>query len=521
MQKTLELKLTPAEAADKNKFTQISAKKLGISVSEISQILIQKKSIDARSRSQIWVNLTVLVLIGEQIENDLSKKYNFQDVSKSPKVVIVGAGPAGLFAALKAIELNLKPIVIERGKTVEDRKKDIAQLNRGISLNEDSNYCFGEGGAGTYSDGKLYTRSNKRGDTNRIKELLVYHGAEENILYETHAHVGTDKLPRIISNIRKTILDCGGEFHFNSKIVDLEIENQKIKSISDQNNTKFSGISYVFATGHSARDIYQLLHKKQIKIEAKSFAMGVRVEHQQKTIDAIQYHCKIKDINLPAATYSLVNQVKDRGVYSFCMCPGGTIVPATTNNGEIVVNGMSNSQRNSEFANSGIVTEIKLDDIKEYIEKYGDLGGLMFQQEVEKLAFQNANSGLKAPAQTVEDFVNKRKSVKLPETSYNPGVVSSEIHKWLPKFIAESLREGFIKFNQKMNGFVSNQALIIGVESRTSSPVRIPRDKESLQHIEISNLYPCGEGAGYAGGIVSSAMDGENCVMKIESKLRL
>lgn len=505
MQKELQLTLSPKDATFISDNKTLVAAELKISELDISYIKVDRKSIDARKK-QVKINVWLTVFINElPKQEDINISY--PNVSDKEPVIIVGAGPAGLFAALKLIELGLKPIVLERGKTVSERKIDLAKINREHIVDPDSNYAFGEGGAGTFSDGKLYTRSKKRGNVAKILDVLTQHGADKDILVDTHPHIGTNKLPRIIKAIRETILNSGGEVHFQHRVTDFVIDEQRITSVI-ANNKEFKGKAVVLATGHSARDIYELLHAKQIKLEEKDFAMGVRVEHPQGLIDSIQYHCKIRDEYLPAASYSLVKQIKNRGVYSFCMCPGGFIVPAATSPEEIVVNGMSPSKRDSKFANSGMVVQIKAEDLQEYKE-YGVLAGLKFQENLEKLAFINGGSGQIAPAQRLQDFVKGKLSKDLPETSYHPGIISSPLHFWLPEIIGERLQEGFKAFNQKMHGYVSNEAVVIGVESRTSSPVRIPRDKESLKHIEITNLYPAGEGAGYAGGIVSAAVDGE------------
>jgi uncharacterized FAD-dependent dehydrogenase len=437
--------------------------------------------------------------------------FDYKEVSKAKEIHIIGFGPAGMYAALRCIELGYKPIVLERGKNVQDRRRDLKAINQDQVVNENSNYCFGEGGAGTYSDGKLYTRSLKRGDVRRIFENLVFHGATTQILVDAHPHIGTNKLPKIIENIRATILKFGGEIHFETSVVDFTVKNNKLQAIQLQNGQEMAVNSVILATGHSARDIYELLHKKEIALKAKSFAMGVRVEHPQEIIDQIQYHCSgERDELLPAAAYSLVHQVKNRGVYSFCMCPGGFIVPAATANGEVVVNGMSPSRRNNKFANSGIVVELDIDkDFKKY-EEFGALKGLEFQKDLEKIAFNAGGRSQTAPAQRLVDFVDGRISTDLNETSYQPGLNSAPLHSLLPKIIGGRLRKGFAAFGQKMHGFYTNEANIIGVESRTSSPVNIPR-KENLEHTEIAGLFPCGEGGGYAGGIVSAAMDGERC----------
>ena len=512
MQKIINLSLSPKRASEEKYFKHDAAEFLHLKEEEITSIKILRKSIDARKKF-IKINLQLEVWWGEPPVKERFE-LNLKDVSDKPTVIIIGAGPAGLFAALKLIEKGLKPVIFERGKDVKERKKDIQALNTNKSVNPESNYCFGEGGAGTFSDGKLYTRSKKRGDVNRILNILQLHGASKNILSDAHPHIGTNKLPGIIVKIRETVKNAGGEIYFNTRIDDFIIENNEIKGVVTQNGEKVFGKAVISATGHSARDIYELLYKKNILLEEKSFAMGVRVEHPQGLIDSIQYSCKIRSDYLPAAAYSLVSQVQGRGVYSFCMCPGGFIVPAVTGTEEIVVNGMSPSGRNSKFANSGTVVEIRTEDFPER-EKYGVLAGLKFQEQFEKLAFQNGGRGLTAPAQRLHDFVNGKISASLPETSYYPGIVSSPLHFWLPEHIGKRLREGFKIFGKKMNGFLTNEAVILAAESRTSSPVRIPRDRETLQHPQIKNLYPCGEGAGYAGGIISAAVDGERCAGKI------
>jgi uncharacterized protein len=434
-------------------------------------------------------------------------------------VIIVGAGPAGLFAALTLIENGMKPIIIERGKDVKARKFDIAQINREHIVNPDSNYCFGEGGAGTYSDGKLYTRSTKRGNISEILAMLVSHGADEDILIDSHPHIGTDKLPAIIGAMRQTILDAGGEIYFNRRIADIIIQNGKVKSVEDKNGERFEAQAVILATGHSARDIYELLHKKGLALEAKSFALGVRAEHPQELIDSIQYRQSPRDQYLPAAPYSLVKQVEGRGVFSFCMCPGGIIVPAATETGQVVVNGMSNSRRNSPYANSGIVVQIDPSDIA-YLSEYGPFAGLELQRRVEDACWRAAGMSQSAPAQRITDFTKGIVSTSLPGCSYNPGIVSAPLHELLPPFVAGRLQEAFLQFDKMMSGYHTSEAVILGTESRTSSPIRIPRNAETLEHIQLAGLFPCGEGAGYSGGIVSSAMDGVSCAQAVVRKYR-
>ena len=510
MIKEIQLRVNLVEERKENILLYKASKQLGVTKTEISAVKVLRKSIDARKKDIIF-NYKVAVYINENIPEKSDYIFEYKDVSKAKEIHIIGFGPAGMYAALRCIELGYKPIVLERGKNVQDRRRDLKAINQDHFVNEDSNYCFGEGGAGTYSDGKLYTRSLKRGDVRRIFENLVYHGATEQILVDAHPHIGTNKLPKIIQNIRENIIKYGGEIHFDSRVTDFKIKNNKLQAIQLQNGTKMAVNSVILATGHSARDIYELLHKKEIALKAKSFAMGVRVEHPQEIIDQIQYHCSgERDELLPAAAYSLVHQVNDRGVYSFCMCPGGFIVPAATANGEVVVNGMSPSRRNNKFANSGIVVELDIDrDFKKY-EKFGPLKGLEFQKDLEKIAFFAGGRTQTAPAQRLVDFVDGKLSPELNETSYQPGLKSAPLHSLLPKIIGSRLRKGFAAFGQKMHGYHTNEANIIGVESRTSSPVNIPR-KDSLEHPEIEGLFPCGEGGGYAGGIVSAAMDGERC----------
>ena len=510
MVKEIQLRVNLIEERKENALLYKASQKLGVDKSEISAVKVLRKSIDARKKEIIF-NYKVAVYINEQVPEKSDYAFEYKDVSHAKEIHIIGFGPAGMYAALRCIELGYKPIVLERGKNVQDRRRDLKAINQDHIVNEDSNYCFGEGGAGTYSDGKLYTRSLKRGDVRRIFENLVFHGATDQILVDAHPHIGTNKLPKIIENIRKNILKYGGEIHFESKVTNFKIKNNKLLAIQLKDGREMAVNSVILATGHSARDIYELLHKKEIALKAKSFAMGVRVEHPQEIIDEIQYHCSgQRDELLPAAAYSLVHQVKNRGVYSFCMCPGGFIVPAATANGEVVVNGMSPSRRNNRFANSGIVVELDIDkDFKKY-EQFGALKGLEFQKDLEKISFFAGGRTQTAPAQRLVDFVDGKLSSDLNDCSYQPGLNSAPLHSLLPKIIGGRLRKGFAAFGQKMHGYYTNEANIIGVESRTSSPVNIPR-KETLEHTEIEGLFPCGEGGGYAGGIVSAAMDGERC----------
>jgi len=510
MIKDIQLRVPIKEENIPNILLKKSAEFLNISRDTITGIKVLRKSIDARKRNIIF-NYKVAVYIKEDLPITSEYVFNYKEVSNAKPIHIIGFGPAGMYASLRCLELGYKPIVLERGKNVQERRRDLKAINRDHFVNEDSNYCFGEGGAGTYSDGKLYTRSLKRGDVRKIFENLVFHGATDQILVDAHPHIGTNKLPKVVQNIRETILKHGGEIHFKSRVIDFIIKDDKIQAIKLQNGDEMAVNRVILATGHSARDIFYLLQKKKIALKAKSFAMGVRIEHPQHIIDSIQYHCSGKRHELlPPAAYSLVEQIRDRGVYSFCMCPGGFIVPAATANGEVVVNGMSPSKRNNEFANSGIVVEINADkDLKKY-EQFGPLKGLEYQKDLERLAFTSGGSTQSAPAQRLTDFVDGNLSEDLNPTSYQPGLKSAPLHSLLPKLIGGRLRTGFKVFGEKMKGYYTAEANVIGVESRTSSPVNIPRN-ERLEHPEISNLFPCGEGGGYAGGIVSAAMDGERC----------
>jgi len=519
MGKQVQINLAPAPAADEAVIKKIAASLAGIDQAAVSAIRVLKRSIDARKKN-IRVNLTVEVIYGGDSAKPVISPFIPVDVSLKKEVIIVGAGPAGLFAALRLIELGLRPVIIERGRDVSSRKKDIARISREQIVDPDSNYCFGEGGAGTFSDGKLYTRSKKRGDNTRVLELLCLHGANENILYEAHPHLGTDKLPGIITDIRKSILESGGQFILEKKFTDFLIEGDTIKGIVTSDNEQFKSPYVILATGHSARDIYDICKKRGVEIEMKPFAMGVRVEHPQELIDRIQYHGNSRGEFLPASSYNLAKQIDGRGVYSFCMCPGGFIVPSATAQEEVVVNGMSPSGRNSPYANSGIVVEIRPEDLIKY-SSFGEMAGIELQKELEREAWKNGGHTQRAPAQRLADFVAGDSSGSLPKISYSPGVTSSPLHSWLPKAIGRRLRDGFRLFGQLMNGYLTNEAVVLGVESRTSSPVRIPRDPEKLHHIRISGLYPCGEGSGYAGGIISSAVDGMRAAEAIAKKICL
>lgn len=515
--KLVQINLSPAAAFDAAAVRKIAASLAGMDQTNISSLRVIKRSVDARKKN-IRVNLTVEIYSGDESALPALAPFMPVNVRMKSEVLIVGAGPAGLFAALRLIELGIRPVIFERGRDVSSRKKDIARISREQVVDPDSNYCFGEGGAGTYSDGKLYTRSKKRGDNARVLELLCYHGANENIMYEAHPHLGTDKLPGIISRIRKSILDAGGEFLLEKKVTDFILDGDVIRGVITSDNAKYKSDYVILATGHSARDIYDICRNRNIDLEMKPFAMGVRVEHPQELIDKIQYHGNKRGEYLPAASYSLAKQVDGRGVYSFCMCPGGFIVPSATSREEVVVNGMSPSGRNSPYANSGIVVEIKAEDLIKY-GSYGAMAGLEFQKELEREAWKNGGHTQKAPAQRLADFVSGESSPTLPKVSYFPGVTNSPLHSWLPKSIGRRLRDAFRLFGQIMNGYLTNEAVILGVESRTSSPVRIPRDPDSSEHVRIKGLYPCGEGSGYTGGIVSSAVDGMRTAEAIARKI--
>lgn len=518
MQTTKQFILAPEVALDEQSFESYVLSELRIRESDKVFLRKTRQSIDARGR-QVKVNVQVDVFINESPTNFIHYQKPTADVSHQPQAIIVGCGPAGTFAALRLIEQGIKPVILERGKDVRARRRDLAAINKHHTVNPDSNYCFGEGGAGTYSDGKLYTRSNKRGDIRRVLEIFVAHGASEDILVEAHPHIGTNKLPKIVAEMRETIIQAGGEIHFDTRVEDFLLDQNEIKGVVTADGREFTGIGVILATGHSARDIFELLQKRDIRIENKPFAIGVRLEHPQKLIDSIQYHCAPdRGPYLPAASYSLVTQTYhkgiQRGVFSFCMCPGGFIVPSATAPGELVVNGMSPSRRDSRFANSGVVVAIQDKDIEKYAE-YGPLAGLQLQREIEQRACQMAGNGQSAPAQLAADFISGKMSASLNETSYQPGLVSSDMYEVLPDHIAFPLREGLKDFNKKMKGYASNTGQLIGIESRTSSPVKIPRDPKTCEHPEVRKLFPCGEGAGYAGGIMSAAMDGERCAEQL------
>ncbi|MCD8193407.1 MAG: FAD-binding protein [Tannerellaceae bacterium] len=509
MIKELQLRVLPEQAANEHSLKQLVVHETGISLPEIQAVRVLKRSIDARQRT-IYINLRLRAYINELPADDGYAVIDYKDVSAGKPVVVVGAGPGGLFAALRLIELGLRPIVVERGKDVRSRKKDIALISREHLVDPESNYSFGEGGAGAYSDGKLYTRSKKRGSVDKILNIFCQFGASTAILADAHPHIGTDKLPRVIENIREKIRACGGEVHFETRMESLILSGGEVKGIETNTGKTYLG-PVVLATGHSARDVYTYLHNAQIPLEAKGIAIGVRLEHPQELIDSIQYHRREgRGEYLPAAEYSFVTQVKGRGVYSFCMCPGGFVVPAASASEQVVVNGMSPSNRGSRWANSGMVVEIHPEDFPQYA-CHGELALMKFQEQLEKDCWQQGGRKQIAPAQRMADFVNRRNSSGLAISSYTPGLLASPLHFWMPEFIVSRLRDGFRHFGKVSHGFLTNEATMIGVETRTSSPVRIVRDRETCQHITVKGLFPCGEGAGYAGGIVSAAIDGERC----------
>ena len=514
-----QLRLLPEQAASESTISEYVAREKGFDVRTIHALRVLKRSIDARHRN-IFINLKVRVFINEDPQDDAFVPTEYHDVSDAPQVIVVGAGPGGLFAALKLIELGVKPIVLERGKNVHERKKDLALISKEQRVDIESNYCFGEGGAGAYSDGKLYTRSKKRGSVEKILNVFCQHGASMDILADAHPHIGTDKLPRVIENMRNTIIRCGGEVHFQTKMTELIHNNTTVVGCKAGDKEYLGPI--ILATGHSARDVYRYLAGANIDIEAKGIAVGVRLEHPSHLIDQIQYHNKHgRGEYLPAAEYSFVTQVEGRGVYSFCMCPGGFVIPAATDKEQIVVNGMSPSNRGTQWSNSGMVVEVRPEDIVSPLTSHSSpLKMMHFQEQLERMTWQQGNMKQTAPAQRMADFVNGRLSYDLPRSSYSPGLISSPLHFWLPPMIGKRLQEGFKVFGRQAHGFLTNEAVMIAVETRTSSPVRIIRDRETLQHITAEGLFPCGEGAGYAGGIVSAGIDGERCAEAAVQYLR-
>lgn len=515
MSRLVQIAVLPSQQEDFNFILQLSLQKENLRREQIADWRIRKRSIDAR-RKPIKINLQIELWIQGEKRECISP-FIPKNVASAKPIAIIGAGPAGLYAALRAVEAGLKPIVFERGKDVRERRRDLAGINKDQIVNPESNYCFGEGGAGTYSDGKLYTRSKKRGNVLKALEWFVHFGADENILVDAHPHIGTNKLPKIITAMREAIIENGGEVHFNSKLTDLKLKAKVIEAIQINNEKWFGFDNVILATGHSARDIFYLLHEKNIKIEAKPFAIGVRVEHQQELIDYIQYHGEVANPFLPPASYALVEQVDGLGVYSFCMCPGGIIAPCATEQEEVVTNGWSPSKRNNPYANSGIVVSVEPKDLPNY-KKDDPFVCLNFQKEVEKRCWEAGGKTQRVPAQRMIDFVEGKVSKDFPKTSYQPGIVSADLNEILPPLLASRLKKAFVAFGKKMKGYYTNQAVLHAPESRTSSPVSIPRDSETLEHIEIKGLYPCGEGAGYAGGIISAAIDGINCVDAIVLK---
>ncbi|MDR1920101.1 MAG: FAD-binding protein [Tannerellaceae bacterium] len=518
MIKEIQVRLLPEQATNEQSLKQVAALETGFEPADIQAVRVLKRSIDARQHT-IYVNLKLRVFIHEEPEGAEYQAVAYKDVSKAKPVIVVGAGPAGLFAALRLIELGLRPILLERGKNVHERKKDLALISREHTVNSESNYSFGEGGAGAYSDGKLYTRSKKRGSVEKILNVFCQHGASPSILSDAHPHIGTDKLPHVIENMRKQIIHSGGEVRFETRMDFFIINNNKVSGLVAQTGESFIG-PVILATGHSARDVYSYLHEQKIALEAKGIAVGVRLEHPQQLIDKIQYHREQgRGDYLPAAEYSFVTQVNGRGVYSFCMCPGGFVVPAASAEKQVVVNGMSPSNRGSLWANAGMVVEIHPEDFPEYA-PYKELALMKFQEQLEELAWLNGGMRQTAPAQRMNDFVQKKNSSSLPSSSYTPGLLASPLHFWMPEFISSRLREGLRILGRNSKGFLTNEAQLLGVETRTSSPVRILRDKATCRHITIEGLYPCGEGAGYAGGIVSAAIDGERCAEAVAAGIK-
>ena len=531
-----QIRILPEQAASEEGIKRYLAKEKGLDVRTLNQVRVLKRSIDARQRT-IFVNLKVRAYINELPQDDQFVHTEYPDVSSKPCVIVVGEGPGGLFASLKLIELGYRPVVLERGKDVRERKKDLSNITKTQKVDGESNYCFGEGGAGAYSDGKLYTRSKKRGSVDKILNVFCQHGANTNILADAHPHIGTDKLPRVIENMRNTILQCGGEVHFQTKMTRFVLEGDKVIGVEAVNLQTGAEENYrgpvILATGHSARDVYRYLASSKIEIEAKGIAVGVRLEHPSQIIDQIQYHNKNgRGKYLPAAEYSFVTQVDGRGVYSFCMCPGGFVIPAATGPEQLVVNGMSPSNRGTAWSNSGMVVETHPEDVAPFVKDHqavleeielrrqedsslftphSSLQMMYFQEILEKQCWQQGNMKQTAPSQRMADFVNNRLSYDLPKSSYAPGLVSSPLHFWMPSFVSKRLQEGFKTFGKNAHGFLTNEAILIATETRTSSPVRIVRDRETLQHVRIQGLFPCGEGAGYAGGIVSAGVDGERC----------
>jgi uncharacterized FAD-dependent dehydrogenase len=520
MPKEILLQVQPHIAANQNLLHNHLSKHLKTDAADIKHIAILKRSVDARQKT-IKINLKVNVYFQDEVLIDSKIELPlYKDVSNAQEIIVIGAGPAGLFAALQLIELGLKPILIERGKDIRGRRRDLKAINIDHIVNEDSNYCFGEGGAGTYSDGKLYTRSKKRGDIDRILQLLVAFGATPDIMVDAHPHIGTNKLPQIIQDIRQKIIEYGGVVLFETRVTDIILKNNEVQGIITQNGNQIQSNKIILATGHSARDIFELLDRKKILIEAKAFALGVRAEHPQSLIDQIQYSCDYRSDDLPPAPYSIVKQVDGRGMYSFCMCPGGVIAPCATAQNEVVTNGWSPSKRDQATANSGIVIELKLEDFKAY-QKFGALAGMEFQKAIEHKSWQLAGNSQKVPAQRLIDFTQNRVSSFIPKTSYVPGTTSIEMGQVFPDFLTKILRNGFTEFGKSMKGYLTNDAILHAPESRTSSPVRIPRDSITFEHLQIKGLYPCGEGAGYAGGIISAAIDGEKCAQKIAEVLKV